>query len=323
MTALDRSRPLDAIAEAAKAYSNWGRWGPDDVHGTTNFIDDGVRARAAALIRTGRAYSLSLPFSGDGPQTGRGTRMNPVHAMRAVETGTSGTRAGRPLPHGFGYADDMVVMSLQCATQWDGLGHIFDRGQAWNGRTASTVVTVRGDQLTGIQNMAGALVSRGVLLDVGQAFGTDGELSDGFAITAEQLDATAAAQGVTVERGDILLVRTGQLARVRRDGWGSYAGGDAPGLSFTTAGWLHRAEIAAVATDTWGVEVRPHEFDDAFQPLHQIAIPHLGLTLGEMWDLDALAADCAADGAYAFFLTAGPLPVVGAVGAPVNPIAIK
>ena len=74
-----------------------------------------------------------------------------------------------------------------------------------------------------------------------------------------------------------MLVRTGQLARARRDGWGDYAGGPAPGLSLTTAGWLHRTEIAAIATDTWGFEVRPNEFDvPAFQPLHQVVIPNLG-----------------------------------------------
>ena len=85
-----------------------------------------------------------------------------------------------------------------------------------------------------------------------------------------------------------MLVRTGQLARARRDGWGDYAGGPAPGLSLTTAGWLHRTEIAAIATDTWGFEVRPNEFDaPAFQPLHQVVIPNLGLTIGEMWDLEA------------------------------------
>jgi hypothetical protein len=69
--------------------------------------------------------------------------------------------------------------------------------------------------------------------------------------------------------------------------------------------------------------VRPNEFDEAFQPFHQVAIPHIGLTLGEMWDLDALAADCAADGIFAFFLTAAPIPITGAVGSPVNPLAIK
>ena len=129
--------------------------------------------------------------------------------------------------------------------------------------------------------------------------------------------------GVEVGRGDIVCVRTGQLTRVRREGWGDYAGGPAPGLSFYTAGWLHRTEIAAIATDTWGFEVRPNEFDNAFQPLHQVAIPHIGLLVGEMWDLDALAEHCAGDGVYEFFIVAAPLPITGAVGSPVNPIAIK
>jgi hypothetical protein len=69
--------------------------------------------------------------------------------------------------------------------------------------------------------------------------------------------------------------------------------------------------------------VRPNEFPVAFQPLHQIAIPNIGLLIGEMWDLDALAADCASDGVYEFLLVAPPLPVTGAVGSPVNPIALK
>jgi kynurenine formamidase len=228
-------------------------------------------------------------------------------------------------PHGLGGADDVVFMPLQCSTQWDGLGHIFDHGMAYNGRRASQVVTSEGDRVTGIETAAGVIAGRGVLLDVGRAVGPDGELPDGFAITAAHLEATIAAQGPTsaVGRGDLVLVRTGQLTRARRDGWGDYAGGAAPGLSFTTADWLHRTEIAGLATDTWGFEVRPNEFSPAFQPLHQVAIPHIGLFIGEMWDLDALAGDCAADGAYEFWLTAAPLPVTGAVGAPVNPIAVK
>ncbi|WP_075023727.1 cyclase family protein [Actinomadura madurae] len=85
-------------------------------------------------------------------------------------------------------------------------------------------------------------------------------------------------------RGDIVLVRTGRLSRVRHgDGWGSCAGGPAPGLSFETAGRLHSTGIAAIATDTWGFEVRPNEFQDSFQPLHQVASPHIGLLAGEMW----------------------------------------
>ena len=101
------------------------------------------------------------------------------------------------------------------------------------------------------------------------------------------------------------------------------AGGAAPGLSLTTAGWIHRTEMAAIATDTWGFEVRPNEFDvPAFQPLHQVSIPNIGLTIGEMWDLEELASACAESGSYEFLLSAPPLPVTGAVGSPVNPVAI-
>jgi kynurenine formamidase len=216
-------------------------------------------------------------------------------------------------------------MPLQASTQWDGLGHIFDHGMAYNGRRAGDVVTSEGDQVTGIETAASHIAGRGVLLDVGRALGVEGELPDGFAITTDHLETTMALQGASsrVGRGDLLLVRTGQLARARRNGWGDYAGGPAPGLSFTTADWLHATEIAGVATDTWGFEVRPNEFDVAFQPLHQVAIPHIGLFIGEMWDLEALAADCAVDGRFDFWLTAAPLPVTGAVGAPLNPIAVK
>jgi kynurenine formamidase len=317
----------EAVTEAAARYRNWGRWGLDDVLGTVNFIDEAKRRQAARLVRRGVSISLSQSFDTDGPQKGWRRRTNPVHTM--TDTGTDAATGKQGFPHGIGGADDVISMPLQCSTQWDGLGHIFDHGMAWNGRRAQDVVTSEGDLVTGIEHLASPVVSRGVLLDVGRVIGdsidTAGELPDGFAITEEHLAATIAAQGPTstVERGDIVVVRTGRLTRARREGWGDYAGGPSPGLSFRTAGWLHRTEIAAIATDTWGFEVRPNEFPDAFQPLHQVVIPNMGLLVGEMWDLDALADHCATDGVYEFLLAAPPLKVTGAVGAPLNPLAVK
>jgi kynurenine formamidase len=310
-----------AIATVARACSNWNRWGADDARGTVNFIDEEIRRRATALVRRGAAFSLSLPFDNDGPQNGWKRRVNPVHTMTSTGLDTAELMG---LPHGLSVADDVVFMPLQCSTQWDGLGHVFDHGIGWNGRLAAQTVTSEGDLATGIEHIAEPVVGRGVLLDVGRALG-DGELPDGYPITPDDLEHTIEAQvGTRVGRGDILLIRTGQLTRVRRaDGWGTYAGGPAPGLSFTTAEWLHGREVAAVASDTWGVEVRPNEFPGSMQPLHQVLLPHVGLLLGEMWDLDRLAEDCAADGVYEFLLAAQPLPFTGAVGSPVNPIAVK
>ncbi|WP_141015021.1 cyclase family protein [Nocardioides sambongensis] len=328
----DRTDPAAAIAEVAEQVRNWGRWGDDDRLGTLNLLTAERRAAAAALVRTGESLSLSLPFDMDGPQNGWRRRTNPVHTM--LDTGTDAVTGVQGFPHGIGGADDVIAMPLQCSTQWDGLGHIFDRGKAWNGRPAEEVVTALGDGVTGIEHAADVVSGRGVLLDVGRALGPEltgtDELPDGFAITPDHLEATIEAQGLTAEvgTGDLLLVRTGHLTRARRGvaegkGWGGYAGGPAPGLSFTTAGWLHAREVAAVATDTWGFEVRPNEFDEAFQPLHQVCIPNMGLTIGEMWDLDALSAACVGDGRWECLLVAGPLRVTGAVGAPLNPIALR
>jgi kynurenine formamidase len=320
---LDPQDAAGEIARTAEHVRNWGRWGEDDRLGTANLITDADRAAAAGLVRRGKAFSLSQRFDEHGPQNGWRRRTNPVHTM--LDTGLDAEFGDQGFPHGIGGADDVVAMPLQASTQWDGLGHIFDRGKAWNGRSAGRTVTSEGDQVTGIEHMAAVLTGRGVLLDVGRHLEASGELPDGFAITAEHLDATIAAQGATAEvrRGDLLLVRTGRLARARREGWNGYAGGPSAGLSFTTAGWLHEHEVAAVATDTWGFEVRPNEFENAFQPLHQIAIPNMGLTIGELWDLDELADDCAADGVWEFLLVAAPIPFTRAVGAPVNPIALK
>lgn len=327
-TPFDPSDALGSITAAAAAHNNWGRWGDGDALGTLNFIDADKRVEAAALVRSGEAFSLSQPFDTNGPQKGWRRRTNPVHTM--TDTGVDAERGNQGFPHGFGGADDVIAMPLQCSTQWDGLGHIFDRGKAWNGRSAGDVVTSEGDLVTGIETAAAKIVTRGVLLDVGRALTDEtsrsyGELPDGFAITVDHLERTIRRQGATsaVGRGDIVIIRTGQYTRARRDGWGDYAGGAAPGLSFGTAAWLQATEIAGIATDTWGFEVRPNEFEAAFQPLHQIAIPNLGLFLGEMWDPDSLALACAADGRYDFLLTAAPLPITGAVGSPVNPIALR
>lgn len=324
---MDRNDPLGSIASMAERCNNWGRWGDDDVLGTLNFIDDTKRLEAAGLVQAGRAFSLAQAFDTNGPQRGWRRRTNPVHTM--TDTGTEAEFGDQGFPHGFGGADDIIAMPLQCSTQWDGLGHIFDRGKAWNGRRAGQVVTSEGDQVTGIETTADRFVSRGVLLDVGRALADElgleePELPDGFAITPEHLEFALDRQGVTaaVGRGDILLIRTGQYARTLREGWGTYAGGPSPGLSFTSAPWLHKREVAAVATDTWGFEVRPNEFEDAFQPLHQVVIPNMGLFIGEMWNLEDLAGQCAAENRYEFLLTAPPLPITGAVGSPINPIAL-
>ena len=313
----------DIIRQTGTRCRNWGKWGADDERGTLNYITADQIVGAAALVKRGAVFSLAIPFNDKGPQVGQPRRFNPIHRM--MITGPDCTTGAIKFPGGVGFSDDMVIMPLQCATQWDALSHCFEDGRMYNGYDANEVSS-RGAKRNGIDKIAqrpGGIVARGVLLDIPRTKQLEW-LEPGYAITVEDLDAAVAAERVTISRGDALLVRTGHLTLCRsRGSWGEYAGGDAPGLSLYTADWLHHHEIAAVATDTWGMEVRPNEIPGSYQPLHQVLIPNMGLTIGEIFFLDDLADDCARDQVYEFFFVAPPLPITGAVGSPVNPLAIK
>jgi kynurenine formamidase len=316
--------PPDVLDAYIARYSNWDKWGPHDQVGTANYITARHVREAAGLVRTGQVISLAMSFDQSGPQTGANGRFNCLRysvATGADHVAGAQRWSGGPLPRQMGYADDTVVLHLQSATHWDSLAHIFHAGKAYNGVPAEEVSCLGAPRL-GSEQLKDRLVGRGVLLDIPRAKGLEW-LDDGYPITVEDLEETAEDEGVEVREGDILLVRTGQMARCRRHGWGTFAGGDAPGLSFFTIPWLADRRVAAVATDTWGVEVRPNELPDSFQPLHIPAIVYMGLLLGEMFELDVLAAACAADGVYEMLVSAPPLPFTGTAGAPPGPVAMR
>ncbi|MFH8796989.1 cyclase family protein [Streptomyces sp. NPDC017941] len=308
-----------SVVALAQRYRRWGQWGPDDERGALNFIDAGALTRAASLIRHGRVLSLAIPLDASGPQKGAFGRNNPLHYM--VQDGGDIALGAQEHLAGLRYTDDGIAMPLQCATHWDALSHIFYEGRMYNGYGLAEV-TSAGAARCGVERMSASLTGRGVLLDIAR-FRRVAALAPGQGISGAELEACAEAQGVTVGRGDIVLVRTGHLRAARREGWGDYAGGDAPGLALSSAHFLYGRQVAAVAGDTWGVEVRPNETPDLFQPLHLVLLVNAGIPLGEMFDLELLAEDCADDGVYEFFLAAAPLPITGAVGGPMNPIAVK
>lgn len=311
---------LETVLAKAAQYRNWGTWGPDDELGSLNYVTPDKVVASAALVRKGRVFSLALPLDAGGPMNGSYGRNNPSHHM-LWDGGDIASGAQDHIAE-LRYTDDVVYLALQCSTQWDALAHIFHDGKMYNGY-GTELVTSRGAQKNSITNVKDRAVGRGVLLDVARWKGRPW-LDISERISAEDLEATAAAQGVEVGEGDFVLVRTGQLAQCRDAGsWGDYAGGPAPGLAISAADFFCPRHVAAVATDTWGTEVLPNETPDAFQPLHIIMLVNAGIILGEMWDMEELAEDCAADGVYDFQLIAPPLTFTGSVGSPVNPQAIK
>lgn len=306
----------DWFTELAASLRQWGRWGDDDQLGTLNLIDGDAVRRGAAAVQHGRCFSLAMRFDQHSPQVGsmRG-RVNPLRTMVSINEPVTGSSDG------FCVSDDVVVMGLQASTHWDALAHASYGGVLWNGHPAAAITAERGATKLGIHHVR-TLTSRGVLLDVARALGVD-RLDPGAQVTADDLDAAADLAGLTVEAGDVVLVRTGHAQLFRERKRTEYTVGDQPGLTSSCPAWFKARDVAAVATDTLAFEVYPCEDANVLYPVHLLDLVELGLLQGQNFDLEDLAADCADDGRYAFLLEASPIPFTGGCGAPVNPVAIK
>jgi kynurenine formamidase len=314
------SDTTERVAELADRLSNWGRWGEHDELGTLNHVTPRRRAAATAAVRTGEVVSLALDLTPDQPQPRGSGRNNLQHFM--VETGTDAAAAGGEA----GWADDAIAMSTHASTHWDSLAHVFHRGFMYNGRPATTV-TSAGAPANDIRPVARTMIARGVLLDVARHLGRPA-LEPDHEVTVGELEAALDAQGSELLPGDALLVRTGHLGRVRALGaWETFTEVDGvkpsePGIGLDCLPWLHERAVSAVACDNWALE---HIAGAAAErlPVHEVGIAHMGLLLGELFDLDALGDACATDGHYDFLLAAAPLPIRGGIGGPVNPMALR
>jgi kynurenine formamidase len=304
----------------------WGTWGADDQRGAANFITPEKLVAAARLIQSGKRFSLAIPLDATGPVFP--PRQPPHHTM--VVTGADYVAEPSLAPFGptpIRFADDYIYMPLQGSSQWDGLSHAWYGGSLYNGVPESAVRSsgAGGATQLGIQNVKDGLVGRGVLIDVVRAKG--GSLPPGYSITRADLESALAAQQTEVREGDIVVVRTGVVP-----GWyelspqekaGFFANPQA-GLTSDVVPWVKQQKIAGIAADNVALERVPSEIaPEMVVPMHGNLIRDLGVYIGEIWWLEELAADCAADGRYEFFLAAQPLNITGAVGSPVNPIAIK
>jgi kynurenine formamidase len=304
---------VEEFRAVGERLRNWGRWGDQDERGTVNLITPERLVAAAALIRQGKVFDLGIPFDAEGPQPGGG-RINPVRLM-------SETGADQLFPGGFRYADDYVFMPLQGASQWDGLAHVYYDDKLYNGYPASDVGP-HGARRNSIDKQAKGIAGRGVLLDVARLHGVEW-LEGGYVITPDDLDRAAAAHHVEVRAGDIVAFRTGWRKKFLAEHDASAFMSGEPGLGQACAEWLHAHDVAAVCSDNWAIEVLPGEVEDTVFNVHMVLIRDMGMTLGEILDLEELGADCAEDGVYEFFFCAPPIKFTSAVGSPINPLAIK
>lgn len=302
--------------------NNWGRWGELDERGTTNFITPEKVVEAARLIQNGRIISMAAPL-----EVGANfdpTRAPIQHYWRFTGADYIAGTAVNAAYEKIQYVDDYITMSTHGSTQWDGLVHAAENDAVYNGFWIGSCESISGANRCSIHQQFESLCGRAVLLDVARHKGVD-RLEQGYAISPEDLDEVMAAQGVEVREGDILIVRTGHLAwwydlpPEEKGRWGQ----GSPGISIRCVEWLHEKSVAAIAMDNLAIEVMPAEDPSAMLPVHPRLLRDLGLSLGELWNLEPVAADCAEDGRYEFFVAAQPLNLQNSAGSPLNPIAIK
>ncbi len=311
----------DLLADSPK---NWGRWGADDEIGCLNHLDSEQVLRGVREVKSGKVFTLAVPIGsplGDPVWPGRSA------ALHLMTQDKSHYEVGKlqPLPSGIEYADDHISAFLQGSTQFDALGHTWYDDEIYNGFDAKT--TIGGLSKCGVDKIAEhGVVGRGVLIDMARHREKEW-LESGETFGVADLEAAAKSQDCTIEKYDILLIRTGWLKVFYEQGPEAFYGDTfvEPGLEYSAelVQWFHDNEIVCLSTDTIANEVTFDPTTQIVLPLHSALMRNLGVLFSEILWLEPLAEDCANDGKYTFLYTAAPVNIVGGSGAPVNPVVVK
>lgn len=286
----------------------WGRWGADDEKGALNFIGPDEVKRASTLVRTGEVLRLAQLLSSKTPVPAH--RCGLQHFMG--RDGGDYAVVGSKRPGGFQFAEDTVVMPLHIGTHVDALCHAWYDDKLYNGYLGDTIRSTSGAARLGVEKMP-PIFTRGVLLDLVRLKGR--VLAPGESIGAADLEAAAKAAGVQPERGDAVLLRTGWLESQK--GVKNPSFDIEPGIDVEAARWLVERDVAIVGADNFAIEVLPFPEGKVF-PVHQLLIRDFGMPLLEGLMLDPLVAS----GRHEFLFVASALPIVGATGSPLAPVAV-
>lgn len=302
---------------------NWGRWGADDEVGALNFLTREEVLRGVKAVRQGKTFTLQVQMGnpkGDPVWPGR----NQAQRMNVLDEGHFLCGKGPAFPGGLHYADDVMFMYLQGSTQYDALGHVWCDEKLYNGFDAKT--SIGGLAKASVLPIGErGVVGRGVLIDMARHRGKRA-LDPGETFTHEDLLAAAKKQGVTIEKHDVLVLRTGWIGSFyEKDRAEFYKNFVEPGLTYSPelVKWFLDMEIPNLVTDTIANEVTVDPVSGVVLPLHIALMSNLGVTFTEICQLEPLAEDCAADGQWSFLYVAAPLKVVNGSGAPVNPVVVK
>jgi kynurenine formamidase len=293
-----------------RAVSTWGRWGEHDQRGALNELTSERVAAAARLVRDGVTVSLSLPLNtkeaADNPEPA-------VHRMTLRESFVGGSESIQ-------LAKDFIGADYhnEGHSHIDAFCHVGYEGSLYNGVPTDTV-TAHGATAESIDVLENGLAGRGVLLDIPRIRKLPW-LEPGEHVFREDLEAAEREQEVSVDAGDILLVRTGLVRRLAELGAWETAKAK-PGLHPRAMPFLAEREVAALGCDG-NSDTTPSTTEGVAFPIHVLALNAMGVHLLDYLQLEDLAAACERAGRWEFLFVAAPLRIHGGTGSPVNPLAI-
>lgn len=298
------------VSASTKAEEQWwpSKYGAEDELGAFNLLTPDLAIKAASLVKTGKTYRLGI-------ETNKSTPAFPPRTFSVqilIPNQYDGTAYGK---NKFNYADDIIAGWMGVGSQIDGLGHAATDGVYYNGKRAKDFIKADGVTMFGMENLP-AVVTRGVMLDMAKCMGKD-MLDEGTPFNRKEIMACEKSQGISIEKGDVVLFNTGWMNMLDEDP--ERFGKGEPGLGIDGAKYLVEKEVVAVGGDSWGVEVIPTEDPEILYRVHQILINYNGIYLLENMDTRELAADKA----YEFMFVLGAARMTGAVQMIINPIAIK
>lgn len=319
MTELPRYDELPQTERGVR--TGWGLFGEQDSVGLMSQLTPAVIRGAVGLVRRGDVFPLDAPLNFFDP---------PLFERPALR------RETQPARGGWGFNEVIHDFNPQSSSQWDALAHVsFELNAFYNGATIDDVLERGRDTIDHWARRG--IVGRGVLLDLRRAAADRREEFDpgsSHAFSVADLEDARRRAGVEYQAGDILVLRTGfvewygEQDAAERARISSREELRACGVEHTEdmARYLWDAHFSAVASDCPALEVWPMDHRPELWPfgcLHQILLGQFGMAIGELWWLEALAAECAADGVHEFLLTSAPLNSPGGFGSPANALAIR
>lgn len=308
----------EEVLEYFESLSNWGRWGEDDQAGTLNHITAEAKRRGAAAVRHGVSVSCAWELDTSPGGLERNTMAFRTAGEAPAGMGVPGQEQAR-----WGSSGEHLCFTFHGVlhTHVDSLCHIFWDGRMYNGRPAEMVTREGGASWGAVTAAATGMVTRGVLLDIPSARRVPWLETD-EAVYPQDLEAAERKQGLRVEAGDAVLLRTG-YGRRRHDG-------NAPANDPTNMGhagwhasclpWLQDRQVSYIGADTAN-DAMPSGYPGVFFPVHAVGITAMGLWLLDNCDLEACAATADELQQWDFQLAVCPLRMSGVSGSPVNPIA--